>query len=71
MTLANNAAGKIIQKPGTSIITYEEVFDDSHQNVFYNISDIASKVESIRKCNNGIKIGFTNGCFDCCHYGHI
>jgi len=38
-------------------------------NKEYELSDLIKKIDSIRK--NNLCIGFTNGCFDLLHKGHI
>lgn len=38
-------------------------------NKIVSIEELADAVMHLR--NNGKTIGFTNGCFDCCHYGHL
>lgn len=51
---ANRAAGLVVQKSGTAVVSSEEVF----------CTETAGEPRAK-------KVGFTNGCFDCCHYGHI
>ena len=48
------AAGLVVQKSGTAVVSSEEVFS----------AETAGAPHTK-------KVGFTNGCFDCCHYGHI
>lgn len=68
--LSNLAAGIVVSKSGTSTITTEELkmeFGGSPKIV--SSSDITKLVENWRKV--GYSIGFTNGCFDLLHAGHI
>ena len=51
---ANRAAGLVVQKSGTAVVSSEEVFSAEAAGALHTK-----------------KVGFTNGCFDCCHYGHI
>ncbi|MCA6367069.1 MAG: D-glycero-beta-D-manno-heptose 1-phosphate adenylyltransferase [Cytophagales bacterium] len=68
--LANIAAGIVVSKPETAIVTPEEL-----SNEMYVTSKIQSPV-SIRELieywqRNNFVIGFTNGCFDLLHPGHV
>ncbi len=72
LTLANKAAGKVIGKVGTSPISLKELFDNDskvYTNKVFDIISLCKKLEQDRQ--KGLKIGFTNGCFDVLHYGHI
>ena len=71
LTLANKAAGKVIGKVGTSSISLQELFDNEliTNNKIFDIKLLCEKLKRDRK--KGLKIGFTNGCFDVLHYGHI
>ena len=72
LTLANKAAGKVIGKIGTSPITLRELFDNEpikKNNKVFDLKVLCKKLEEDRK--KGYKIGFTNGCFDVLHFGHI
>ncbi|MBV68488.1 MAG: D-glycero-beta-D-manno-heptose 1-phosphate adenylyltransferase [Pelagibacterales bacterium] len=72
LTLANKAAGKVIGRIGTSPISLNELFDNvprQHYNKIFDIKLLCKKLEEDRK--KGFKIGFTNGCFDVLHFGHI
>tara|TARA_Y100001936_G_C16058983_1_gene662962 strand:+ start:214 stop:1650 length:1437 start_codon:yes stop_codon:yes gene_type:complete len=72
LDLANKAAGKVIAKIGTSTISIEELIGDNLNLQKNKILDIKSLCQQIKKDKNkGLKIGFTNGCFDILHYGHI
>jgi D-beta-D-heptose 7-phosphate kinase/D-beta-D-heptose 1-phosphate adenosyltransferase len=72
LTLANKAAGKVIGKVGTSSITLQELFNNeitSSSNKIFDIKLLCEKLKRDRE--KGLKIGFTNGCFDVLHYGHL
>ena len=72
LTLANKAAGKVIGKIGTSPIKLKELFENeqkTYNNKIFDIKLLCKKLEEDRK--KGLKIGFTNGCFDILHFGHI
>ena len=72
LTLANKAAGKVIAKIGTSPISLQDLFDSdlkTNNNKVFDIKTLCKKLDQDRK--KGLKIGFTNGCFDVLHYGHI
>lgn len=58
----NKASSVAITKPGTSVVYDYEI--DIHNK---ELTD--STINYIKNSNK--VIGFTNGCFDCCHLGHI
>lgn len=70
--LANTASAIAVAKSGTSVVSAAEL-----QNAVGMPS--RRKVVSLDECvriigmlrSKGKTIGFTNGCFDCCHLGHI
>jgi D-beta-D-heptose 7-phosphate kinase / D-beta-D-heptose 1-phosphate adenosyltransferase len=68
--LANIAGGISVSKPGTAPVTYCEMEDELQKH-----SKILEPAELIKRIfdwrKNGYKIGFTNGCFDLLHAGHI
>ena len=74
--LANTAAGVVVSKPGTAVVEAPELFHALRAN---DLTDAEAKivptssailtVQNWRK--SGYKIGFTNGCFDLLHPGHI
>ncbi|MFA6470930.1 MAG: D-glycero-beta-D-manno-heptose 1-phosphate adenylyltransferase, partial [Candidatus Latescibacterota bacterium] len=70
---ANIAAGIVVGKRQTATATPEEIMTYAYgQTVSEKIVDRAaliSRVEELKK--NGMKIVFTNGCFDLLHIGHI
>lgn len=63
VVLANRAAGIVVAKVGTSIITSEQLFDEH--------SALPWGDQVARWRQKGDVIGFTNGCFDCLHPGHL
>ena len=78
MRVANHAAGIVVSKLGTAVVTIEELRaamdHDSHPSAPQKGAllplDAACRLrESWRQ--QGLKVGFTNGCFDLLHPGHI
>ena len=78
--IANAAAGVVIGKVGTSTATVTEVENELNaQSKGKNLPistpallSINGMINlSIKWKNQGFKIGFTNGCFDILHTGHI
>ncbi|MCX8501220.1 MAG: D-glycero-beta-D-manno-heptose-7-phosphate kinase [Alphaproteobacteria bacterium] len=82
--LANLAAGIVVGKPGTAVCTREEVLAElvstggstpatgsrtPRAQTRYDLSEVSEMVAAWR--TNGARIGFTNGCFDVLHGGHI
>ena len=72
-TLANTAAGLVVEKLGAATITVEELNsggrNEYHSPVFL---DKQSALETINQAKrNGEQIVMTNGCFDILHAGHI
>ncbi|QQG37334.1 MAG: bifunctional heptose 7-phosphate kinase/heptose 1-phosphate adenyltransferase [Micavibrio aeruginosavorus] len=78
--LANRAAGLVVQKPGTTPITQDEwhslVADDEiitdtirAAPVYRDWADARYRIDLWK--GQGLKVGFTNGCFDILHYGHV
>lgn len=80
--LANIAGGLAVAKVGTAIIRQDEMkrsleAQEGRQAIPkpYGISPILSVQETKEKIQawqaQGLKVGFTNGCFDIVHYGHV
>jgi D-beta-D-heptose 7-phosphate kinase/D-beta-D-heptose 1-phosphate adenosyltransferase len=77
--LANFAAGVVVGKRGTATVTQTELADEvlrlsrgslqALQNKIMSRADAVELVRTWRK--NGFKVGFTNGCFDILHVGHL
>ena len=69
---ANKAAGIVVGKIGTSTITKKEMFkkDTFHKkDKILNLKELKKRV--VEDKEKDLRIGFTNGCFDILHYGHI
>jgi D-beta-D-heptose 7-phosphate kinase/D-beta-D-heptose 1-phosphate adenosyltransferase len=74
--LANVAGSLVVGKVGTAVITRDEIaralLDGEAlvaEDKIVGFSTIADIAERWRKM--GLKVGFTNGCFDLLHPGHI
>ncbi len=75
-TVANVAAGIAVGKVGTAAAFGSEVIAALHHQ---DISDAEAKVLTLAEAQDrvaqwrrqGLKIGFTNGCFDLLHPGHV
>ena len=78
MRLANLAAGIVVSKPGAATVSWEELrasADDHEMPSLLRKGALATRDEAaaIRKHwrHEGLDVGFTNGCFDLLHPGHI
>ncbi len=78
MRLANTAAGIAVSKLGTATVELDELMlersrdvrdKDWHQAKHYTIGELKALVRRWRE--RGLAVGFTNGCFDIMHAGHI
>ena len=80
MNLANIAAGIVVGKVGTATVSASELLSElsthlSPSDIWYQdekiitLSDAEKMVNKLRA--QGKQICFTNGCFDCCHLGHL
>lgn len=74
--LANTAAGIVVGKVGTAAVRAEELLAALRQQSrpmgaakIADFSTIPEAVEAWRRA--GLQVGFTNGCFDLLHPGHI
>lgn len=78
--LANIASGIVVSKLGTATVSAEELKSILSQRVstetgwkqkrkLITLEQAISIIKTLRE--KGKKIGFTNGCFDCCHLGHL
>lgn len=67
---ANKAAGIVVGKIGTAVVRRDEV--ESTQDIDEKIMSLSSAAEkaSLWKKQNKT-VGFTNGCFDLLHMGHL
>ena len=80
MKLANLASGIVVGKLGTATVSAEELkaalsqkesSEDGWQQK-KKIITLSQADEIVKRLKeNGKTIGFTNGCFDCCHLGHL
>lgn len=72
MELATICAGKVVGKVGTAVIELQELEetlnDSSHQQIV-PASKVAEKIKKWQE--RGLTVGFTNGCFDILHQGHL
>jgi D-beta-D-heptose 7-phosphate kinase / D-beta-D-heptose 1-phosphate adenosyltransferase len=78
MRLANTAAGIVVSKLGTATVELDELLlevsrdvrDKSwHQAKHYSLAGAETLVR--RWKSRGLAVGFTNGCFDILHAGHV
>jgi D-beta-D-heptose 7-phosphate kinase / D-beta-D-heptose 1-phosphate adenosyltransferase len=77
--LANFAAGVVVGKRGTATVSQTELADEvlrlsrgslkALQDKIMSRQDAVELARTWRK--NGFKVGFTNGCFDILHVGHL
>jgi D-beta-D-heptose 7-phosphate kinase/D-beta-D-heptose 1-phosphate adenosyltransferase len=75
--LANLAAGIVVAKPGTATVSTGEIVahldeaDDGYAAAgkHYTLESVALRVARWRE--QGLRIAFTNGCFDLLHPGHV
>jgi len=75
-TLANLAGGIVVAKTGTAAVTQEELHAALHnaevQSADEKITHLSRAKEIVDNWRaRGLKVGFTNGCFDLIHPGHI
>lgn len=78
MRLANAAAGIVVSKIGTAVVSARELDEaletESHQSdpnkgAILALDEAVRRREEWRK--RGLRVGFTNGCFDLLHPGHV
>lgn len=71
--LANAAAGVVVAKRGTAQVTADELFAARRPPPAESL--VATPEEAARRVaawqRTGLKVGFTNGCFDLLHPGHV
>ena len=74
--LAILASGVVVGKSGTAVVTPAELIEaemSQHASLAHAkvtpLDDLAAEVEAWRAL--GLKVGFTNGCFDILHRGHV
>ncbi len=73
---ANAAAGVAVGKPGTATVSQTELIAALHRQELLSLDekimswqDAANRLSDWRR--GGARIGFTNGCFDLIHPGHV
>ena len=77
MHMANLAAGVAVTKLGTAVVTAEELKAAFASNAFrlgrpQRIMDVKSAADVVERWKaKGLRVGFTNGCFDILHAGHV
>jgi D-beta-D-heptose 7-phosphate kinase/D-beta-D-heptose 1-phosphate adenosyltransferase len=78
MRVANAAAGVVVSKLGTATATLAEVLQELDDQEATDANDIPGLVNVERADamistwrERGLTIGFTNGCFDLVHPGHV
>ena len=74
--LAILASGVVVEKTGTAVVTPSELIDaELAQHWAPAEAKIATPDEAARQVarwrEQGLRIGFTNGCFDILHRGHV
>jgi D-beta-D-heptose 7-phosphate kinase/D-beta-D-heptose 1-phosphate adenosyltransferase len=74
--LANAAAGVVVSKKGTSQVTLNELRDVLLSRPHFELREKVHDLDTIRDCiagwrKEGLTVGFTNGCFDLLHPGHV
>ena len=67
--LANTAAGVVVGKAGTATVLPGEILAQTEPSYTLSESDVISMVKIWRDA--GLVVGFTNGCFDLLHPGHL
>ena len=73
---ANLAAGIVVGKRGTAVVTAPEIVQELQQRTLIGAADKVLRADKlldhVRKWErSGYRVGFTNGCFDLLHPGHI
>jgi D-beta-D-heptose 7-phosphate kinase / D-beta-D-heptose 1-phosphate adenosyltransferase len=74
--LANAAAGVVVSKKGTSQVTANELRDVLLSRPIFALREKVHDRDTITDCiaawrKEGLTVGFTNGCFDLLHPGHV
>jgi len=74
--LANIAAGLVVAKVGTAVTRPEELFTALQDSTLHSLeakilprASLIDRAEAWRR--KGMRVGFTNGCFDILHPGHV
>jgi len=66
--LANAAAGLVVGKAGTACVHIQEVISTLAAHPIFD--DDSAEHQAAEWRANGLRVGFTNGCFDILHNGH-
>ncbi|WP_050763911.1 D-glycero-beta-D-manno-heptose-7-phosphate kinase [Beijerinckia indica] len=77
--LANAAAGIVVGKRGTATVTRTELLEELERETRQGLLPPSSHILSWQTAKarisawqrDGFKVGFTNGCFDILHAGHV
>ena len=80
MQIANMASGIVVGKLGTATVSADELKksfyeaekadkNETPNRKIITLQEVKTIVATLK--NQGKIIGFTNGCFDCCHLGHL
>lgn len=76
MEIANAASGVVVSKLGTATASLDEIGEVLSgattcpaDGKIVSAADISKIARELRRA--GKTVGFTNGCFDCCHLGHL
>ena len=74
--LANVAAGVVVGKVGTAVVYGDDLLHAIHEGAWSaseaKVISLAGAVEAVARWRqDNLRIGFTNGCFDLLHPGHV
>lgn len=74
--MANAAAGVAVAKPGTALVGHAELAAALHRGELLAIDDkVCDEASALARIAAwkaaGLRVGFTNGCFDLIHPGHV
>lgn len=74
--IANIAAGIVVGRSGTAVVERSEIIDEVRRRSATSASDKILQLEEAARVTRGWtqagqRVGFTNGCFDLLHPGHI
>ena len=74
--LANVAAGVVVGKKGTSQVTANELREQLLSRPHFELREKIKDMDAVADCvaawrREGLTVGFTNGCFDLIHPGHV
>jgi D-beta-D-heptose 7-phosphate kinase/D-beta-D-heptose 1-phosphate adenosyltransferase len=76
VSAANHAAGLAVAKAGTAVVSFSELIGALEED---NVRGVSAKIVTVQQASEhaakwrakGQRIGFTNGCFDLIHPGHV